>query len=344
MSRISELNQKIRSQDARIKTCEYYEDWDGAELAAEQRRKLVQQKAIVEEYVQAKGQITVFEDASKVSHLEIARCRKRSAILLGSVMQLPLIPAGRVAFPNVFLRSSLFGIWSPKKGSPKLLHQQIPCEKGYEIGYSGPALWQKDFLLMAVLLKMAGENLQAPVKTTLGELRRWMKFHDGKANNEAVMNSLDRLGSGTLRVRKQDDDKVWFDGALVEYQTAVDGQVTAVTFKLNAGWGWLFGVGRWSSLPFDKFKALQRKEFAIWLGAYLSTHDGNVPMALDRLYELSGLSTEKFGFRRSLKEALAECLGQGILRRGELTDDDMVTFQRAAKARPKMKLFSGDKA
>ena len=241
MSRISELNQKIRSQDAGIKTCEYYEDWDGAEIAAEQRRKLVQQKAIVEEYVQAKGQITVFEDASKVSHLEIARCRKRSAILLGSVMQLPLIPAGRVAFPNVFLRSSLFGIWSPKKGSPKLLHQQIPCEKGYEIGYSGPALWQKDFLLMAVLLKMAGENLQAPVKTTLGELRRWMKFHDGKANNEAVMNSLDRLGSGTLRVRKQDDDKVWFDGALVEYQTAVDGQVTAVTFKLNAGWGWLFG-------------------------------------------------------------------------------------------------------
>lgn len=325
MTSLALINKKISSLDAHIQRCERYKDTAGAEMAYGQRRRLLHQKAIIEDYVQTQGSIGTFDEESVGDALAIAHRRKRSAVVIGDVTQLPLTPRDKVAFPNVFLRSSLFGIWSPRKAGQPLRDALIPCENGYDIVYQGPSLWQKDFLLMAMLLKMTGENLGATVTMTLGQILKVMKLHDGVANYEALMSSLARLGGARLLVTNRDGD-VEFDGPLISCEVSSAGQVRAVTYKVNVQWGNLFGVARWTALPFDELKGLQRKEFAIWLAGNLTTHDGKRPVTLDRLYELSGKTTEKFYFRRTLKDALADCLNDGLLLDGGLTKDDLVLF------------------
>lgn len=319
------INKKISLLDAHIQRCEHYKDTAGAEMAYGHRRRLLHQKAIIEEYVQTLGTVGTFDEESAADAQEIAHRRKRSAVVIGDVTKLPLIARDKIAFPNVFLRSSLFGIWSPRKAGPPLRDALIPCENGYDIVYQGPSLWQKDFLLMAMLLKMSGENLGATVTMTLGQILKVMKLHDGVANYEALMSSLARLGGARLLVTNRDGD-VEFDGPLICCEFTAPGQVRAVKYQVNVQWGNLFGVARWTALPFDELKGLQRKEFAIWLASYLVTHDGKRPVTLDRLHELSGKTTETLYFRRTLKEALADCLSVGLLQDGGLTKDDLVVF------------------
>lgn len=325
MASLSEINKKIVSLDAHIQKCERYKDFEGAELAYSHRRRLLNQKAIIEESLQAYGTVGRFDNDSVAYAEAIALRRKRSAVVIGEVTQLPLIPKDKVAFPNVFLRSSLFGIWSPRKVAPPLQGALIPSENGYDIVYQGPSLWQKDFLLMAMLLKMSGENLRTPVTMPLGQILKVMKQHDGVANYEALMTSLARLGGGNLLVTNSDGD-VEFGGPMIRCELSSAGQVRAVKYEVNVQWGNLFGVARWTALPFDELKGLQRKEFAIWLAGYLATHDGKHPVTLDRLYELSAKTTEKSFFRRTLQNALASCLSGGLLKEGVLTQDDFVVF------------------
>lgn len=297
------------------------------------RRQLEQnerQQSYREHYKEEIGTVGCYSVAESLASKEVRERRKQSAVIVGDVGQMPYMAEGQVGFPNVLLRSSLFGVWSASKFEQSSGVGDIPCENGYSIQLAGRAVWQKDFLLMAMLLKLAGDNLKASVVISFRQLLKLLGQHDGKSNYLALSDSLARLEGATLTVTDEGGTRL-FEGAMIHYRIDENPAGRTVKFEVNVQWAQLFGTASWTKLSIAGLRALNRKELAIWLVGYLATHNGTLPIKLSKLYELSGVSTEMRYFRRSVKEALAECIEVGLLLEGELTKDDMVSFQPARR-------------
>lgn len=297
------------------------------------RRQLEQnerQQSYREHYKEEIGTVGRYSVAESLASKEVRERRKQSAVIVGDVVQMPYMAEGQVGFPNVLLRSSLFGIWSASKFEQSSGVGDISCETGHSIRLTGMAVWQKDYVLMAMLLKLAGDNLRASVSISFRQLLKLLGQHDGKSNYLALSDSLTRLEGATLSVTGERGTTL-FEGPMIQYRIDENAAGRTVKFEVNVQWAQLFGTARWTKLPVAELQALKRKELAIWLASYLATHNGSLPIKLGKLYELSGVRTETRYFRRSVKEALAECVEVGLLLEGVLTKDDMVSFQPARR-------------
>jgi len=324
MATIAKIRAELASTEKAIASCRAYGDVDGFELACNKRQSLQNQLAIIEEKLSERGTIGEFELGSPPG--EIEKRRKRSALVVGDQAQLPLMSQGKVGFPNVLLRSALFGIWSRDKAGQALLREPIACENGYSILFTGHRLWQKDFLLMAAVLRLAADDLSKPVLISIRQLLKTLGLDDGASNYDSLLASLARLHGASIAIQHEQNE-VSFDGRLLSYKLFTSDQVRMVELTVDIKWAQLFGIARWTALHFDKLAGLGKKELAIWLAGYLATHDGKRAVTLDRLLQASGVTTERRFFRRGVRTALAECVERGLLLTGELTDKDELVFQ-----------------
>lgn len=324
MTTLTQVRNELDQIEQHIARCRAYGDFDGIELGCARRYKLQAQLAAIEKSLEDKGTIGTF---SANEHPDsVLKRRKRSAVLVGEQAQLPLISQGKVGFPNVLLRSALFGIWSPDKSGQALLREPIACENGYSILFTGHRLWQKDFLVMAAVLRLAANDLAKPIVISIRQLLKLLGLDDGATNYKSLLESLARL-HGAAVVIQHEQDEASFDGRLLNYKIYRHGKVRMLELIVDVKWVQLFGIARWTALYFDKLAELGKKEMAIWLAGYLATHDGKWPITLDRLYRASGVTTEKRYFRRGLLTALVECVERGLLLSGELTGNDELVFQ-----------------
>lgn len=328
MSKLSRIRAELAEIEQKLTNCRTYGDSDGYETACNRRQNLQAQLAAIEKALLERGTIGLYTPDEHPG--EIEKRRKRSAVMVGDQAQLPVLAKGKVGFPNVFLRSALFGIWSRDKAGQALLREPIACENGYSILFTGHRLWQKDFLLMAAVLRMTADDLGKPVKISIRQLLKTLNLNDGATNYDSLLDSLARLHGASV-VIQHEEDEVSFDGRLLNYKIYSDDGVKMVELTVDTKWAHLFGIARWTALHFDKLADLGKKELAIWLTGYLSTHDGKLPVTLDRLYQASGVTTEKRFFRRGVRDALTECLKRGLLREGALIDGDKLVFQPLGK-------------
>lgn len=330
MTTLASLRAQIKNTEQLIRDCLHYNNWDGYERACQKQRTLVNQQAAIEESLKERGTIGRFgcDENSKT----LQKRRKRSAIVVGDRAQLPLTAQGNVIFPNALLRSALFGIWSPSRAGQTLSHEPIACEGDFSIIFSGQRLWQKDFLLMATVLRLVSDDLWKPVTISVRQLLKMLGLDDGGSNYASLVDSLTRLHMASVVIQHKENEAS-FDGRLLDHQLINTDQGRMVEMTVSPQWVELFGVARWSALQFEKLVHLgSHRELAVWLAGYLTTHDGKKAISLDRLYSSSGVSTERRFFRRSLKDALENCVSSGLLLEARL-DNDEVAFRPARKHR-----------
>lgn len=330
MTTLASLRTHIKKNEQLIHDCRQYDDWDGYERACQKQRTLENQLAAIEESLKERG--TIGRLGSDENPKTLQKRRKRSAIVVGDCPQLPLTAQGNVVFPNVLLRSALFGIWSPNRAGQTLSHEPIACEGDCSIIFSGQRLWQKDFLLMAAVLRLVSDDLRKPVIISVRQLLKILGLDDGGSNYASLVDSLTRLHMASVVIRHKENEAS-FDGRLLDHQLISTDQGRMVELTVSPQWVELFGVARWSALQFEKLVHLGcNRELAVWLAGYLMTHDGKKSISLERLYSSSGVSTERRFFRRSLKAALEDCVSSGLLLEGKLHDDE-VAFRPARKHR-----------
>lgn len=118
MTTLASLRAQIKNTEQLVHDCLHYNDRDGYERACQKQRTLENQQAAIEESLKERGTIGRFGGNENPKTLQ--KRRKRSAIVVGDCPQLPLTAQGNVVFPNVLLRSALFGIWSPNRARQTL--------------------------------------------------------------------------------------------------------------------------------------------------------------------------------------------------------------------------------
>lgn len=241
----------------------------------------------------------------------VAARRRRSAVVVGDVTQLPLVAAGQVACPNVVLRSALFGIRQRGKTSSAVLRESIASAGGTEILFSGFKLGQKDLTVWLHCLDLARESLEQTFVTSVYALNQRMGLADSSSNKEALMDCLGRLGLATVAIRSQTDE-LMIENRLLTYHSYHEGTAQRLRIKVDPAWAQLFGVARWTKLDVAVRVKLQGKELAQWLSSVLLSHDGKVPLKLATLHQLSGSTASLREFKRMLNQAMLDCSTAGV--------------------------------
>ncbi len=275
-----------------------------AQLAAAQTAK---QRA--QQQAEDAGTIGYFIDEASADSVQFRR--RRSAVVVGEVTQLPLVAAGHVACPNVVLRSALFGIRQRGRASAAVLRSPIASAGDTEILFSGFRLGQKDLTVWLHCLDMARDCMEDTIVTSVYALNHRMGLVDSTSNKDALLDCLGRLGLATVAVRSTTDELMIENRLLTYHCYQVDG-VHMLRIKVDPAWAQLFGVARWSRLAVDIRAKLQGKELAQWLSSVMLTHNGKVPLKIEELHRLSGSAASLREFRRMLSQAIADCQAAGV--------------------------------
>lgn len=94
MASIAQVRAELALIEKLITNCRVHGDIDGFELACNKRQSLQAQLAIIEEKLKERGRIGEFELDSPPGKIE--KRRKRSAVVIGELAQLPLMSQGKV--------------------------------------------------------------------------------------------------------------------------------------------------------------------------------------------------------------------------------------------------------
>lgn len=275
-----------------------------AQVTTARRRQ--RQVAVQEEDQGSLGYFVQDADGSAIQ----AR-RKRSAVVVGEVTQLPLVAANHVACPNLVLRSALFGIRQRGRASGAVLREPIASAGDTEILFSGFRLGQKDLTVWLHCLDLARDCLEQTITTSVYALNHRMRLVDSSSNKTALLDCLGRLGLATVAVRSTTDE-LMIENRLLTYHSYQAEGVQMLRIKVDPAWAQLFGVARWTRLAVDQRVKLQGKELAQWLSSVLLSHNGKVPLKVEALHRLSGSAASLREFRRMLTQAVADCVAAGI--------------------------------
>lgn len=271
---------------------------------------LQRQLQLAEDKVAEQGAVGVFPKEAPA--LEVAERRKRSAVKVGDVVQLPLTSNDAVACPNAVIRSALFGICSRGQHRTAMVRAPIAAENGVEILYTGVRLGQKDFTVWLHCLRLVKDNLSCSVALSVYALTKEIGLTNSAANYESILDSLARISSATVALRRERDE-VMIENRLLTYRVnEVDG-THVVHLNVDPQWASLFGVGRWTKVSLDARRRLKGKELALWLAENVGTHNGKVGLSTRLLHKLCGSTAELREFRKMLKNALADCQAAGLL-------------------------------
>ena len=324
-STLATLQDQIDASEKMVDLAIQTGDREAVEFALNKLRKLKSQQALIQDKLAERGSTGAFPEGTSPARAEVVDRRKRSAVVVGETVQPPLIAPDKVACSNMVLRSALFGIWSSDKAGQTLFREPLASDNGVSILFTGYRLWQKDFLVLATVLRLAGDDLGTPIHMSAWQLLKAMGLEDGKSNYEALLDSLTRLHAASVII-KHASGELALEGRLLVYESRDTPQGTRLELRVNKQWASLFGVANWTSIKYQQLASLGNKELAQWLSGVLLSHNGRHPISLTKLYLLSGLTTEKRFFRRNVRQALVECVKAGLLKHAELNDKDEVAF------------------
>lgn len=278
--------------------------------ATSRLHSLQRQQLLLEARAAEGGAVGVF--AAHTPAAEVLERRKRSAVQVGDIVQLPLTANDGVACPNAVIRSALFGICSRGQTRAAMVRAPIAAENGVEILYTGVRLGQKDFTVWLHCLRLVKDNMSCTVSLSVYALTKEIGLTNSAANYESILDSLARISSATVALRRERDE-IMIENRLLTYRvTEVEG-VHMVQLKVDPQWASLFGVGRWTKVSLDARHKLKGKELALWLAENVGTHNGKVGLQTRALHKLCGSTAELKEFRKMLKTALADCHTAGLL-------------------------------
>lgn len=332
-STFAALNDQLAATEKMVNLAIEVGDREAIEFALDKLRRLKAQQDAIQEKLNERGTPGAFPEGTSLREAEVISRRKRSAIVIGDTAQLPLIAPDKIACSNTVLRSALFGIWSSDKSGQTLFREPLASDNGVSILFTGYRLWQKDFLVLATALRLAGDDLSRPIEISAWQLLKAMGQDDGKSNYEALLDSLTRLHAASVII-KHASGELALEGRLLSYESKHTPQGTRLELRVNKQWASLFGVANWTSIKYQQLASLGNKELAQWLAGVLLSHNGKQPISLTKLYLLSGLTTEKRYFRRNVRQALSECVKAGLLKHAELNDHDEVVFAHVGTRKP----------
>ena len=242
----------------------------------------------------------------------ITECKNRSK----KKNKFVLLPH-EVSMSNAILRSALFGI-VPRGKRTYCKFEKIASWTGTEVMYTGQKLDQSDLDVWAMLIRIAGSNLdKEPCRVRFyrsGFLKSLQRIK-GKATYAWLEESLDRLYIGSVRVT---DGRYRYDGHLIKDRWT-DENTGEEVVELNVKLAQIFCPKVLTIINFDERLALPT-DLSKWLHGHLSSHSGEYFCRLSKMRDLCGSTTGMLKkFRQQVAAALDHLCGKGnIIRRYEI--------------------------
>ncbi|MBR8007426.1 plasmid replication initiator TrfA [Burkholderia vietnamiensis] len=228
-------------------------------------------------------------------------------------------PVGLPMVPNLVSRSALFSCVrtvvphepDENAAAPRIvgvvIEKRVASTSQYKVVYRGEVLNQADGEVWQVAILTARQAGAAglPVAFSLNEWCRVLNRRENdQRTNTAIVRSLKRLMGAFLMVENRESgEDVWVN--LIE-RVKRDPTSGRYMISINPLIVSLFTA---DVTEIDlRRKARLRSSLAKWMHDYFSTHSHPIPMALDRLQELSGMAsnTASRNFRIKVRDAIEE--------------------------------------
>lgn len=258
-----------------------------------------------------RGKVGVFAEGTSAEDQQLKERRKRSAVQVGELIQLPRVSADKVAYPNVIARSPLFGLTAGSKGS--LFRHPIAREGDLEVLVSGEFLSQADLDVWLLCLKLAENDLTAPVELSECSFRERLGKTHGSKTYLLLRESLTRLALLLLTVRR---GKAEFSigERILSYELSPSSHGMMLRFTVGPTWARLLGVGDWSAQLLSLRRRLGGKPLAQLLVTVGYTHKSGFPITLESLYRAARSESSMPEFRRLAQKALDAAIAVGAFK------------------------------
>lgn len=328
MAKSSSLQKQLSAAERFATESALHGDTQGAEEASARCASIRRQLVVVAEKQAELGTVGLFPGDVSVLSAEVKARRKRSAVTVGNVTQLPLVSDHNRVSPNYLLRSAVFSVIE-KGHRAMLMRERVAAQDGYEVFFSGAQLDQADLDVWLHCLHLSAGKLGEPIEVGLLSFLRSIGRAAGSANQEWLRDSLVRLSMAVIQVKHQ-GVTVMVPDRMVVYEEKEQISKSTIGLRVSPTMANLFGVARWTALDLGIRAQLIGQPLTQWLHAYLATHAKPLPIALSLLRSLSGSKVAELRmFRRSLKKAADRLVACGFLKSWTVNADDKFVGIRA---------------
>jgi hypothetical protein len=257
----------------------------------------------------------------------VVRTKKSSVALVSSVAQDELMTKNpntlfeiiqsddwRSAVPNLFLRSSMFGVWDRVvvKDKEKCIIEAFDNKKifslsNYEILYSGQQLNQYDLSVWIAMMSMAqkkGFKFEDTLCFSLRSLAYEMDVQVGGTVGSAIKTSLSALKSANITVKQKTKGRTRSYSAGIITSIANEEAESTHTYevKINKTIVDMFQCNDFTFLN-TKIRRELKSKLAKWIHGYYSTHAKPIPMSIELIRKLSGSQISDLNdFKKELKK------------------------------------------
>jgi hypothetical protein len=240
------------------------------------------------------------------------------------IYQFPFWPDPERGFPNEFIRSSLFAAIQAK-GRTYLDNQEIACQEGYKIHFTGQRLDQTHFDVFEGVMHIArGVHEGNGIRFSAHHLLKLIGRDTGRSQHVWLYCTLQHLTATSVAIEKDGQRVFW--GSLLP-RGAADMKCGAYVVEISRDLVRLFERG-FTQIDWKQRRQLRRKPLAQWLQLYYSSHAKPYPVSVKFLREKSGSSTASLRrFKQLLKAALNQIKAVNVIAEWRL-EGDMVYVQR----------------
>ncbi|MBS0355501.1 MAG: hypothetical protein JSR83_16575 [Proteobacteria bacterium] len=280
-------------------------------------RRLTAQRNTIIERLEQRGKIGLFLEGTPLNDGAVVERRKRSAVQVGELIQLPRVAADKVAYPNVIARSPLFGLSAG--GGERLFRHPIAREGDLEVLVSGEFLSQADLDVWLTCLKLAEGNLTGMVEISEYAFRVRMGKTHGTKTYLLLRESLTRLALLLLTVRRGRAEYS-LNERILTYELTPSDDGMRLRFWLGPTWARLLGVGDWSAQLLTLRQRLGGRPLAQLLVTVGYTHKQGFPITLESVHRAARSESTVPEFRRLAQKALDAAIAVGAFKPGSHLD------------------------
>lgn len=260
---------------------------------------------------------------------QVKKARRRQAIRKGNETYLPAWSDVAMALPTHFLRSALFSTrehvqtclpeMMDGEQSSVVVNKKINSFDNLNLTISGYELSQFDRKVYATCLDYYRDSPLAPkesenhISTSFYQFIKRMGQVYGLNTHKAIRASLLRLSFAQLRLRYKEWNLEVPKLLAVSFEDgAINGKYNAgdiLTLQISETIAQLFGPGQWTAVDreaviFDGLKG--------WLASFYAGHSKAAWLPIDTLRHISGYSSDRSNFKKSLVAALEKLKSEHI--------------------------------
>ena len=277
---------------------------------------------------------------AKVARLQQQAAARQQAGATSDPVRGPQLPPWELeqrGWPNPLARSALFTAVKDEQRTYRRV-TQVAALNGIQVVYTGEELRQDDASVVMTLLHLIrGSDPASPVTTSKFALLKELGWSINSREYGHLRDCLTRIKATELRIQA-DGGAVGYAGSLLQkYDWADRGTGdTALRLWLDPRIAALFGRAAYTRLNWQQRRQIGLKSpLALWLHAFLSTHETPFPISVNKYHELSGSRSRNLAdYRLRLRVALGRLVEIGFLIRFEIrAGSDLVLVERASLAR-----------